>query len=235
MISSGEIQQQEAQLGMISSTPMNSVADISIIDSIYKFSWTGYWPKVEDDLQIEDQVQDSPEPFTMWAIASTADEARKILKDVLYFNLAIMIPIDDVDKVIVRELMHQYWRNHMIYGKSEIPTWAQIEGYKKKREAFLFTHQDAPDFFNMYPSKRDLCKARVGFIGFKDPFQFSDYNINRPVLIQPTDKADYDKTFYWLLLHDPVCEEYVQTDEPPINDETEDVDEDAEEPFNENC
>jgi hypothetical protein len=102
-----------------------------------------------------------------------------------------------------------------------------------KREAFLSTHSNASEFFNRYPSKRDLWKARVGFIGFKDPFQFSDYNINRPVLIQPTDKMDYDKTFYWLLLHEPVCEEYVQTDEPV--DEVEDVDEDEEEPFNEDC
>ena len=206
--------------------------------ALSKFSWTGYWPQDEVDLQdkvkedeVNEDVQEDPQPFTMWAIATTAEEARKILLDILYFTLAIMIPIDDVDKVIVRELTHQYFRNHMLYGKSESPTWAQIQAYDTKREAFLSTHSNASEFFNMYPSKRDLWKARVGFIGFKDPFQFSDYNINRPVLIQPTDKMDYDKTFYWLLLHDPVCEEYVQTDEPV--DEVEDIGEDEEEPFNE--
>lgn len=201
--------------------------------ALSKFSWTGYWPQdeVEEVEEVEDQHQDGPEPFTMWAIATTAEEARKILLDILYFTLAIMIPIDDVDKVIVRELTHKYFRNHMIYGKSESPTWAQIQAYETKREAFLSAQPNASEFFNRYPSKRDLWKARVGFIGFKDPFQFSDYNINRPVLIQPTDKMDYDKTFYWLLLHDPVCEEYVQTDEPV--DEVEDIGEDAEEPFNE--
>ena len=122
----------------------------------------------------------------------------------------------------------------MLYGKSESPAWEQIKQYEKKRQTFLSMHPNASDFFNMYPSKRDLWKACVGFIGFKDPFQFSDYNINRPVLIQPTDKMDYDKTFYWLLLHDPVCEEYVQTDEP-TEEEPEDEPEEAEEPFNENC
>jgi|LauGreDrversion4_2_1035121.scaffolds.fasta_scaffold02646_13 hypothetical protein len=200
--------------------------------ALSKFSWTGYWLK-DEEVEEEDPEED-PQPFTMWAIATTAEEARKILLDILYFTLAIMIPIDDVDKVIVRELTHQYFRNHMLYGKSESPTWEQIKQYEIKRQTFLSTHPNAPDFFNMYPSKRDLWKARVGFIGFKDPFQFSDYNINRPVLIQPTDKMDYDKTFYWLLLHDPVCEEYVQTDEP-TEDEPEDVDEDEEEPFNEDC
>ena len=204
--------------------------------ALSKFSWTGFWPKdeVEDEVE-EDEVEDEeedpqedPQPFTMWAIATTPEEARKMLKDVLYFTLAVMIPIDDVDKVIVRELTHQYFRNHMLYGKSESPTWAQITAYETKREAFLSTHPNASEFFNRYPSKRDLWKARVGFIGFKDPFQFSDYNIDKPVLIQPTDEVDLDKTFYWLLLHDPVCEEYVQTDEPT-------ADEDAEEPFNENC
>jgi hypothetical protein len=203
--------------------------------ALSKFSWTGYWLK--DDPQVEEVEEEDPEedpqPFTLWAIATTAEEARKILLDILYFTLAIMIPIDDVDKVIVRELTHQYFRNHMLYGKSESPTWAQIQAYETKREAFLSTHPNASEFFNRYPSKRDLWKARVGFIGFKDPFQFSDYNINRPVLIQPTDKMDYDKTFYWLLLHEPVCEEYVQTDEPV--DEVEDIGEDTEEPFNEDC
>ena len=201
--------------------------------ALSKFSWTGYWPKVDPEEDQEEDPEEDPQPFTMWAIATTVEEARKMLKDVLYFTLAVMIPIDDVDKVIVRELTHQYFRNHMLYGKSESPTWAQIQAYEMKREAFLSTHSNASEFFNRYPSKRDLWKARVGFIGFKDPFQFSDYNINRPVLIQPTDKMDYDKTFYWLLLHEPVCEEYVQTDEPV--DEVEDVDEDEEEPFNEDC
>ena len=214
--------------------------------ALSKFSWTGYWPKDEVDKDKVDkdkvdkvdkdeveEVQEDPQPFTMWAIATTAEEARKMLKDVLYFTLAVMIPIDDVDKVIVRELTQQYFRNHMLYGKSESPTWAQIEAYEMKREAFLSAHPNAPDFFNRYPSKRDLWKARVGFIGFKHPFQFSDYNIDKPVLIQPTDEVDLDKTFYWLLLHDPVCEEYVQTDEPV--DEVEDIGEDAEEPFNEDC
>jgi hypothetical protein len=202
--------------------------------ALSKFSWTGYWLKdeVEEVEEVEDQNQEDPQPFTIWAIATTTEEARKMLKDVLYFTDAVMIPIDNVDKVIVRELMHQYFRNHMLYGKSESPTWAQIQGYEKKRDAFLSTHPNAPDFFNMYPSKRDLWKARVGFIGFKHPFQFSDYNIDKPVLIERTDKVDYDKTFYWLLLHEPVCEEYMQTDEPPIN-EPEDIDEVPEEPFNE--
>ena len=199
--------------------------------ALSKFSWTGYWLK-DEEVEEEDPEED-PQPFTMWAIATTAEEARKILLDILYFTLAIMIPIDDVDKVIVRELTHQYFRNHILYGKSESPAWEQIKQYEKKRQTFLSTHPNASDFFNMYPSKRDLWKARVGFIGFKDPFQFSDYNINRPVLIQPTDKMDYDKTFYWLLLHEPVCEEYVQTDEPV--DEVEDIGEDTEEPFNEDC
>lgn len=204
--------------------------------ALSKFSWTGYWlkDKVDKVEEVEEDIQDGPQPFTMWAIATTAEEARKILLDILYFTLAIMIPIDDVDKVIVRELTHQYFRNHMLYGKSESPAWAQIQAYETKREAFLSTHLNASEFFNRYPSKRDLWKARVGFIGFKDPFQFSDYNINRPVLIQPTDKMDYDKTFYWLLLHDPVCEEYVQTDEP-TEEEPEDEPEEAEEPFNEDC
>ena len=196
--------------------------------ALSKFSWTGYWLKVDKD-EVEEDVQEDPQPFTMWAIATTAEEARKMLKDVLYFTLAIMIPIDDVDKVIVRELTEQYFRNHMLYGKSESPTWAQIKAYETKREAFLSAQPNASDFFNMYPSKRDLWKARVGFIGFKDPFQFSDYNIDKPVLIQPTDEVDPDKTFYCLLLHDPVCEEYVETDEP------EDEPEDAEKPFNEDC
>jgi hypothetical protein len=200
--------------------------------ALSKFSWTGYWLK-DEEVEEEDPEED-PQPFTMWAIATTAEEARKILLDILYFTLAIMIPIDDVDKVIVRELTHQYFRNHILYGKSESPAWEQIKQYEKKRQTFLSTHPNASDFFNMYPSKRDLWKARVGFIGFKDPFQFSDYNINRPVLIQPTDKMDYDKTFYWLLLHDPVCEEYVQTDEP-TEEEPEDEPEEAEEPFNEDC
>ena len=203
--------------------------------ALSKFSWTGYWLK--DDPQVEEVEEEDPEedpqPFTMWAIATTAEEARKILLDILYFTLAIMIPIDDVDKVIVRELTHQYFRNHMLYGKSESPTWAQIQAYEMKREAFLSAQPNASEFFNRYPSKRDLWKARVGFIGFKDPFQFSDYNIDKPVLIQPTDEVDPDKTFYWLLLYDPVCEEYVQTDEP-IN-EVEDIGEDLEEPFNENA
>lgn len=207
--------------------------------ALSKFSWTGYWPQDEVDKDKVDkdeddsEVQDGPEPFTMWAIATTAEEARKMLKDILYFTVAVMIPIDDVDKVIVRELTQQYFRNHMLYGKSESPTWAQIQAYEMKREAFLSAQPNASDFFNRYPSKRDLWKARVGFIGFKHPFQFSDYNINRPVLIQPTDEVDYDKTFYWLLLHDPVCEEYVQTDEPV--DEVEDIGEEVEEPFNEDC
>jgi len=205
--------------------------------ALSKFSWTGFWPKVNKvDPQVEEvededdsEVQEDPEPFTMWAIATTPEEARKILLDILYFTLVIMIPIDDVDKVIVRELTHRYFRNHMLYGKSESPKWAQITAYETKREAFLSTQPNASEFFNRYPSKRDLWKARVGFIGFKDPFQFSDYSIDKPVLIQPTDEVDPDKTFYWLLLHDPVCEEYVQTDEP------EDEPEDAEEPFNEDC
>jgi hypothetical protein len=203
--------------------------------ALSKFSWTGYWAKVEDEEDEEDkddEVQNGPEPFTMWAIATTAEEARKMLKDVLYFTLAIMIPMDDVDKVIVRELTEQYFRNHMLYGKSESPAWEQIKHYEKKRQTFLSTQPNASDFFNMYPSKRDLWKARVGFIGFKHPFQFSDYNINKPVLIQPTDKVDPDKTFYWLLLHDPVCEEYVETAEP-TEDEPEDSEEDPEESFNE--
>lgn len=202
--------------------------------ALSKFSWTGYWLKDEVEEVEEEDPEEDPQPFTMWAIATTAEEARKILLDILYFTLAIMIPIDDVDKVIVRELTHQYFRNHMLYGKSESPAWEQIKQYEKKRQTFLSTHPNASEFFNRYPNKLDLWKARVGFIGFKDPFQFSDYNINRPVLIQPTDKMDYDKTFYWLLLHDPVCEEYVQTDEP-TEDEPEDVDEDEEEPFNEDC
>ena len=213
--------------------------------ALSKFSWTGYWPKdevdkdevdkVEEDEveEVQEDVQEDPQPFTIWAIATTAEEARKMLKDVLYFTLAVMIPIDDVDKVIVRELTHQYFRNHMLYGKSESPTWAQIQAYEMKREAFLSAQPNASDFFNMYPSKRDLWKVRVGFIGFKHPFQFSDYNIDKPVLIERTDEVDPDKTFYWLLLHDPVCEEYVQTDEPV--DEVEGIGEDIEEPFNEDC
>jgi hypothetical protein len=98
--------------------------------ALSKFSWTGYWLKDEVDKdevdkdeveEVEDQNQEDPQPFTLWAIATTAEEARKILLDILYFTLAVMIPIDDVDKVIVRELTHQYFRNHMLYGKSESP------------------------------------------------------------------------------------------------------------------
>ena len=200
--------------------------------ALSKFSWTGYWPKVDPEEDQEEDPEEDPQPFTMWAIATTVEEARKMLKDVLYFTDAVMIPMDNVDKVIVRELTEQYFRNHMLYGKSDSPAWEQIKQYEKKQQTFLSTHPNAHDFFNMYPSKRDLWKARIGFIGFKDPFQFSDYNIDKPVLIQPTDKVDPDKTFYWLLLYDPVCEEYVQTDEPI--DEVEDIGEDVEESFNEN-
>jgi len=167
---------------------------------LQKYSWYGWWPS-NDNKDSFCSHEEGPSPFTIWCIAESVKEARKMLVSVFLFMERTIIPVDKCDTVRIKQLDKQLQENW------QEQTAMEIVALRKKMCDLFASNDDARHFFDVYGIEADADEARIGCIGHNEELDFSNYTLNTVILEHADAVVDPNMTFYTLLLNDPVCEE----------------------------
>jgi len=160
--------------------------------ALKKFSWTGYWPKVEDD-SFCCHDDEGPFEFTFWVIALTAEEAREKLSAIFRIVERDLLP-KDKQMSELNALMRKRWSHE---------TGSRISALGKELFMLVSGQDDTRHLFDVYGIEHDADKAQVGCIGHKIKYDFADYTLSTVVL----DIENQQMNLETLLQKKPNCNE----------------------------